>query len=385
MIAAHNQILLGSTAGRSARPRSAYQLGGTMRKAIVILMLLAIAGTALAVDLSNTRQTPVKRGLPDLTNTGTPDNREGGETIGTAFPIGSLPFTDSGNTCDNIDDYDEECPYTLSTSPDVVYTFTPTGNTAITVDLCGSGYDTKTYVYDSGMMTVACNDDFYFDATCGTYVSYLEATLTGGQTYYIVIDGYGGDCGDYVLNVDEFEVCVVDCPADAVLEGEPHLGPDYVDATNGGCNSDPNVFQAIDWINVEPGNPDHGYAWLCARSGWHTNLGSDTRDTDWFTVTAGQTGMMEFTVNGEYPLQMYLLNTDCANIVLLDSAVAAPCVETTITWAVNAGEVYWLWVGPTTFTGPVTEFRYYMKVGGNSYNTVPNEDSSWSQLKAQFR
>lgn len=129
-------------------------------------------------------------------------DREGGEDIANALPISGLPFNDTGNTCDNIDDYDEACPYTGSDSPDVVYSYTPTWGEIITIDLCGSSYDTKVFVYEAiAGNLVACDDDFYkFGDACGSWVSKIEdLNLLGGQTYYIVIDGYGGDCGDYEL------------------------------------------------------------------------------------------------------------------------------------------------------------------------------------------
>lgn len=357
-----------------------------MKKAIVILLILGLAGTAAAVDLKHTNELPEKRAAVVGDNTGTPDGREGGETIATAFPIPSLPYSDTGNTCDNLDDYDEACAYTGSTSPDVVYSYTAPNNQVMLIDLCYSTYDTKVYVYDAAMNLVACNDDYYFDPPCGTYTSYVEASAFGGQTYYIVVDGYGGDCGDYALDIGVTDMCEVDCPTDAVLEGEPHLYDGYADATNGGCNSTPYVFGAIDWINSEPGHPDHGYAWLCARSGWYlSDTGSESRDTDWFEVYAAASGMMEFTVTSEYPVNMFVLNTDCADIQLLHQATSTACVPTTITWPVTAGDFFWLWVGPLEFSGPVTEFRYFAKIGGNSYDTVPNEDKSWSDVKTMFR
>jgi hypothetical protein len=49
------------------------------------------------------------------------DGREGGENLDSAVPEPGLPFTDTGATCDNFNDYDEVCPFTGSTSPDVVY------------------------------------------------------------------------------------------------------------------------------------------------------------------------------------------------------------------------------------------------------------------------
>ena len=77
-----------------------------------------------------------------------------GDTVADPFIItGALPFTATGNTCNFINDYDYACPYTGSTSADVVYKWVATagGTGAISVDLCASTYDTKVYVYNSSM------------------------------------------------------------------------------------------------------------------------------------------------------------------------------------------------------------------------------------------
>lgn len=52
-------------------------------------------------------------------------------------------------------------------SPDVVYSFTPTHTTDVTISTCGSGFDTKLLVSTnlSDPMTYMCNDD---DRTCTT-------------------------------------------------------------------------------------------------------------------------------------------------------------------------------------------------------------------------
>ena len=187
-----------------------------MRKTIMVLMIMAVACTAIAQDFSNSKILPVKN-KPTVTYIPPAEVKQGGDTILDATVITGLPYSNAGNTCGYIDDYDEACPSPDSTSPDVVYTFVPGSDMVITVDLCDSGYDTKTYIYDAAMSLVGCNDDFYFDPICGEWTSKIEsAALLAGGTYYIVIDGYGGECGDYMLNVTEFEECVVDCPADAV-------------------------------------------------------------------------------------------------------------------------------------------------------------------------
>jgi hypothetical protein len=135
----------------------------------------------------------------------------GGEDCGTATVIGGLPYTDFGTTAGALDDYDEVCPYTGSTSPDVVYAYTPSANETVDISVCTNGgdafYDTKIYVYEGTCVTpsFACNDDSCQapSYTAGAYNSeLLGLSLTAGSTYYIVVDGYGGEEGDYNLVVE---------------------------------------------------------------------------------------------------------------------------------------------------------------------------------------
>ncbi len=138
-------------------------------------------------------------------------NRQGGDTVDDATSVDGLPYYNTGTTIGYTDDYDEECPYTGSTSPDVVYSFTPDADVIIDVSLCGEGtfYDTKVYVYENEAGALAgtlagepaCNDDECANSTTN-WLSYLPGVIcTAGNTYYIVIDGYGGDAGDYELEI----------------------------------------------------------------------------------------------------------------------------------------------------------------------------------------
>jgi hypothetical protein len=260
----------------------------------------------------------------------------------------------------------------------------------INVDLCGSGYDTQTYIYDSDLNRIACNDDFYVDDVCGVYVSKIEnVALLGGTTYFIIIDGYGGEYGDYILEVTEFEPCIfVGCPDDAVQEGEPPLHDGYEDQYNGGCSGGSLHLQPIDWTNDEDGVPPYdGYAWLCGESGWFLESGgSNFRDTDWYIVYALETGVMEATLESEYPCYLFkLAPTDCNDVGVELQAEAGCEAPATLSFPVVAGEEIWLWVGPTTFTGPVTEFTYFMTVSNNTFDTVPAEEISWGGVKALYR
>ena len=346
-----------------------------MYRLLVVVSMLCVAGLAFASVETDTHYTGDQ---PHAWGAWAVDGREGGENIGTAVPIGSLPFMDTGATCDNIDDYDEVCPYTGSTSPDVVYSFVVTEDNVLDVDLCGSLYDTKLYVYeDAAGNLIGCNDDFYFDDICGVYVSRIDfLPVSAGTTIYIVVDGYGGDCGTYTLNVLGAEICDLICPAGGVDEGEPDLVDYYVDAHNGGCNSTPYVFQVLE-ANDEP-----NCVTMCGESGWYF-AGGSFRDTDWFEVTAIST-QIDITIDAEYAVNFFVLNTDCQNIQLLYQAVGGPCIPAALSFPTGPGDVYWLWVGPTVFSGPVYEFEYQLNVCG-IYGSVPTESSTWGGVKDLYR
>ncbi len=205
-----------------------------MKKAAMIFLTLVVCtGMAFATNPLTTNNIQVRIDDKDAGVTysdQTPSLPVGGDDIASATIIGGLPYTDTGNTGLFLDDYDEVCPYSGSTSPDVVYSFTPTSDVNVDISLCSEGnqYDTKLYVYaNAAGNLVACNDDFCANSWTA-YASFLECVpLTADNTYYIVVDGYGGGSGAYELVVSECvppEPCA-DCPPGAMMEPEglfPH-------------------------------------------------------------------------------------------------------------------------------------------------------------------
>ena len=165
-----------------------------------------IAASALAAGTSSAQPAVEKDSKP--TGVPTYEGRDPGDTIEDPFVIDYLPFYGTGDTCPFINDYDACCPYTGSTSPDVVYAYEPAADMCVSISLCNSFYDTKVFVYEDAWTPgspVACNDD-NFDCVDPPvdYTSWIEEVeLLEGQTYYIVVDGYGNQCGDYVLEVEE--------------------------------------------------------------------------------------------------------------------------------------------------------------------------------------
>ena len=347
---------------------------------VLVMVLTTCAGASSAID-TDYRQ-PTKTPATVVPNVPDP-GRQGGDIIADAAVIPDIPYYITGTTTGFNDDYDEACPYTGSTSPDVVYVYTPPMERVLTIDLYGSAYDTKIYVYDEFLVLVACNDDFY-----PNYVSKLEnVALVGGMAYFIVIDGYGGDHGDYILHILEYippEPCELVCPDDGFPEGEPPLVDGYVDAYNGGCNHPDVPFQ--DLFGDEQGN-----LVLCGVAGWYLYNGSNYRDTDWFFLYAGPTGTVEVTADVE--CTTYIVEGgphDCnvpAVIQLIEISDCEPAVMTMTGY--EPGGLIWFIVLSSTFEPPDpdfgNEYDYIVWFSGLMPTTVANETASWSSVKALFR
>lgn len=207
---------------------------------------------------------------------------QGGDTITTAVPIAVDTLT-TGTTIGYTNDYDEVCPFSGSTSPDVVYSYAP--SSLFRVDLCESGYDTKVYVYDANLFLLACNDDACTSSGGGLFRSLLTDVPTGGGSVYIVVDGYGGSAGNYEILVSEPGPCIVPCPDGAIIENEAcNQFTSGFDDLNGGCNSSPPVFSALACDTTYCGTSYFDGAF---------------RDTDWWELddTANDAGAV-FNITG---------------------------------------------------------------------------------------
>jgi hypothetical protein len=159
-----------------------------MKKFVIALMaVMLIAGVAMADKVKEEPGTQVRY-------LGDNSLREGGEDIATAVVVGSVPFDDTGDTSDNIDDYQ----WTTDTAPDVVYSFTPAMDMYLNVELCGSAYDTKLGIVLEDLTVIGYNDD-----ACGLQSALYDVALTGGITYFIIVDGYGSNSGEYVISMTE--------------------------------------------------------------------------------------------------------------------------------------------------------------------------------------
>ncbi|NUO19070.1 T9SS type A sorting domain-containing protein [bacterium] len=221
-----------------------------MKRFIVLLCLCVFAGAALArspqeikseiqakraaIELGRTQNGDVSALKSELARlaaelrkfdarNGAPRLDDGGETCAGATTIASLPFHDSGVLSDEAeDDYGDDLIYCGCNGGDVVYTFTIGENGLpggiYTISTCGSWFDTVIHLWrncpDSEEASfVDCNDDAYNDDddyVCGDdygYSSCISLSLTVPGTYYIVLDGYCGDYGEYELSMHSGDGC----------------------------------------------------------------------------------------------------------------------------------------------------------------------------------
>ena len=342
------------------------------------LILLALLTPAMATSLD---RWPVKP-RSSFIYPGPTGERNGGDTTADAVPVDALPFVDSGNTCSANDDYDDAC-YQYSVAPDVVYSFTPESALFVDIDLCGSTYDTKVFVLDGDLNPIACSDDTYYTVghPCGRFNAKLEfLALEGGQSYYIVVDGWGGECGDYELAITENSPCTVPCPGAAYLETEPPMQGAY-DSFNAGCYSDWSA--PLDYILPLPGQGIP--AMICGFNGYYDIPDGMGYDHDWWEVVVGTDGAVTVTLLAQRTtnlLQLDLAGGDCNQATVMQETYNEPCEQTSLTMVGEPGSVLYFWVHTIYNEYPNGEYPYYLEVYGG---TVVAERHSLSGVKAMYR
>ncbi len=287
-------------------------------------------------------------------------DRVTGDTAEDPFWIDVLPAEVLGNTCGFDADYDEMCPYGAN-APDVIYAYTATEGALVDITLCGSSYDTKLIVYENSVtwgMPHACNDD----ACSGPnyplpYLSRAEdVPFLEGNTYFIVVTGYGNECGDYKLQVEATAPCDMSCPPGGITEGEPDCHDDYYDEYNGGCFNWPFSVQTL--------LPSADEILVCGRTGAFMSGSYPHRDSDWYEITPADSCTIELCVSAEFLAEIAVLDgtAGCPG-ALLAEATSSPCLSACINETLPPG-TYWLRVQPLAQYGVYCGVRYLMTLDG---------------------
>ena len=132
---------------------------------------------------------------------GTPANDNCGSA--SVIEASRLPFSDSGTTFGATNDFNPGAPCLRSsqssTGRDVVYQFTPadTQNYDVTVTPVGS-FDVTVYIVTSCPGLGGCSSA---DVNGDGEAESLRRNLTAGTTYFIIVDGFQADAGDFTISL----------------------------------------------------------------------------------------------------------------------------------------------------------------------------------------
>jgi len=128
-------------------------------------------------------------------------------------------------------------------------------------------------------------------------------------------------------------------------EGEPECYTDYEDAYNGGCNSDPEVFQTI-----QSGES------ILGETGVYEYSASYHRDTDWYEYVTTANELLTWKVTSNYNLTLYIIygTGGCDSLSILNSGDCNAGDTVMITEEVEPG-TYWMWIGPYSSNDITTE------------------------------
>jgi hypothetical protein len=339
------------------------------------LALVATVATALTASGSDT----LENAVPDKPPSGVtppPGKFQGGDTVESCTVIDALPCYTTGTTAGFVNDYDEICPYTGSTAPDVVYCWEAGFSGYVDIHTCQSSYDTKLYVYENEYTPgdyYACNDD---NASCPgpVYRSWIEQMeVVAGSTYYVVVDGYGGAFGTYLFNMYEVEgpePCDPHlCPPDAFDENEPDCYDGYVDTTNVGCNGTPTIFQYPPFPTV-----------ICGTSGNYDVNDNAFRDMDWFSFHFSEVTDLEVCVCADFEVRVWLVQ-GCGGTTLMTDA-SAPGYELCLLDTVGPS-TYYIVISTDGWLGIPCGSEYWATIA--EAGVTSTQQASWGTIKALYR
>ena len=195
----------------------------------------------------------------------------------------------------------------------------------------------------------------------------LVATAAYGVTGLEATDSSGGIDPGHTPRTP----CTTDCPEGAIIEGEPACGDGYVDVYNGGCNSNPPVYQPIT-LN----------ATICGEGGTFM-LDTFTRDTDWYEFTLTEETEIEFCLCPDFTATLALVDGQAGcNPPQTIRLLEVPYLEQVCFAEVLAPGTYWLFVASLYFDGLPCGAEY---VATATVTATPVDDASWGTVKALYR
>lgn len=242
-----------------------------------------------------------------------------------------------------------------------------------TCPLIGGGIsDTMIAVYSgpcADLTQICCNDDF-----CGLGSEVCCTNLVVGQTYYIKVAawmGAGTPFGSFNLTVTcPCSQACVSCQPNDLLEGEPLCSDEYADATNGGCNWNPQQFGSIACGQT-----------VCGEAGTYLftdpNAGLlNYRDTDWYMFNLGARTFVRWEATAEFPFVLFLINMNsgCGGATIIGSgATGGECGTAALERCLAPGQ-YVAFIAPSVFSGVPCGRKYRATLSCSDCPPGPSND-----------
>ncbi|HWP42503.1 MAG TPA: choice-of-anchor D domain-containing protein, partial [Blastocatellia bacterium] len=139
-------------------------------------------------------------------------------SVPTVIQADRLPFIAQGTTFGTVNDLNPGTPCLRSqqsgSGPDVVFQFTPVATQSYVITATPVGnYDLTTYVVSNCNTFSSCRSG---DSAGAGLPEVIQRGLTAGTTYFIVVDGFQGDAGDFTLKVEPVVFFVPAAPTNLV-------------------------------------------------------------------------------------------------------------------------------------------------------------------------
>ncbi len=252
-------------------------------------------------------------------------------------PISSLPFSESSTTCGAVDDITSSnatvCGSTsYYTGEDVVYSFTPTTDGSITINLTSTGTFTGIMLYDDCPMSGQGGSCMgYSQSSSGDET--MCVSVQQDVTYYLVVDSYDSpDCNPYTISIS--------APDPAGVPGD--LPCDAIPVAIGGIQSGDNGCAT---------GVDEPSAATC----WDTGI----VNTIWYSFEAPASGTVKIrTILGSLTsTQIAVYQGVCSNLSLVSNAC-----NTDATGTCSGTEEY----SNLELTGLTSGSTYYIRVDGEN-------------------
>ncbi len=180
-----------------------------------------------------------------------PDGGGGNNVCSSATTIGNGTFT--GTTVGASPDGAATCGNS-NLAPDVWFRYIATTTGAVSIDTCGSSFDTVLSVHSAcpGNVAnqIACNDNATAGPCLGTFQSQVVINVTAGQTYRVRVAGANGAFGNFRISIRSLLVPNDNCEDATPIAGGPVIGTTLGATSDGSSTCTPVGTEAPDvWFS----------------------------------------------------------------------------------------------------------------------------------------